>query len=505
MHSYGPVPVPQGDLTPDNILVSADGTAKISLFSFGRVIAAIPTAATLTASVGPLIPFRWMSPELLLSTSKPTAESDMWSLGCIGFWLLTGLRPYAGHLRDDFAGLENVSGIPPANITQIDFASGLGDHGRSADRDAPWITNGLWSTITRCWTVDPLLRPSARRFLDVLKGLEGRKHDWLPLDVADLAGKIAYVDPAENRNGPGKTRIARYITAWMHHRPGRGEAIKYYQVDMLLLRTTYNPNWYSKPMQVAIKHEFKYRAQDKLQDTRPFIPSIRHEITISAQLDHPNICKLIGIDTSHEDIPMMVFEYISDTTLEMRLKSELSFEDKVWLLNDITSAIVYLHEHTNGSIAYGNFSPANIYITSGGQAKLTNFTCAFQYATQPTQIPAPLSSIASGTRGGVSRWRSPEYNRECIPEEHVPLPTAPSDIWSLGCIILNMFVREHPFFKVPHQESIDQILAGVYPCEAPECASLDPRLLSLVRSMQSQDPAARPLAKDVSKVVSRLI
>ncbi|KAG8741376.1 hypothetical protein FRC10_002941 [Ceratobasidium sp. 414] len=235
MHSF-PIPVPQGDLTPDNILVTADGTAKISLFSFGRIIAAIPAAATLTASAGPLIPFRWMSPELLTNYSKPTTESDMWSMGCVGFWLLTGLRPYAGHLRDDFAGLESVRGIPPANITQIDFASRLGDRDRSVDRNACWITNGLWSAITRCWTVDPLLRPSAKKFLNVLKGLEGRKHEWLPLDVADLAGKIAFVDPGENRFGPGKTRIDRYITAWMHHRPNRGESVKYYEVDMLLLR-----------------------------------------------------------------------------------------------------------------------------------------------------------------------------------------------------------------------------------------------------------------------------
>ncbi|KAG9075030.1 hypothetical protein FS749_013345, partial [Ceratobasidium sp. UAMH 11750] len=349
------------------------------------------------------------------------------------------MRPYAGHLRDDFAGLESVRGIPPANITQIDFASGLGDRDRSVSRDACWITNGLWSTLTRCWTVDPLLRPSAKKFLNVLNGLEGRKHEWLPLDVADLAGKIAFVDPAENRFGPGKTRIARYITAWMHHRPNRGESIKYYEVDMLLLRTTYTPNWYSKPIQVAVKHEFKFEARDRLRDDRPFIPSIRHEVAISAQLNHPNVCKLLGVDTSHEKIPMMVFEYISDTTLWMHLQRELSFQEKVQLLNDITSAIVYLHEHPNGMIVYGNFNPGNIYITDEGRAKLTNFTCSFQYATQPTQIPAPLSSITSGSRGGVSRWRSPEYCRECIPEEHIPLPTAPSDIWSLGCIIISMF------------------------------------------------------------------
>ena len=68
-------------------MVDKNGIAKISLFSFGRIIAAIPSAATLTASVGPILPFRWMSPELLINNEKPTTESDMWAVGCVSFWV----------------------------------------------------------------------------------------------------------------------------------------------------------------------------------------------------------------------------------------------------------------------------------------------------------------------------------------------------------------------------------------------------------------------------------
>ncbi|KAG8787011.1 hypothetical protein FRC12_015995 [Ceratobasidium sp. 428] len=510
MHDY-PIPVPQGDLTPDNILVGADGIAKISLFSFGRIVAAIPGAAKLTASVGPLVPFRWMSPELLLGKSNPTTESDMWSLGCVGFWLLTGLRPYAGHLRDDFAGVENIRGALPANITQIDYATEIGDRPQHVGREANWITNGLWSTITRCWTLDPSLRPSAQGFIRVLKTLEGRKHDWLPLDVVDLAGKIAVVDPGQNRSGPGRTRMARYITSWMYHRPGI--EIEYREVDMILLkcvglhsldspstkprttciRTTYTPNWFSKPVQVAVKQRFQFESQNKMHHSNKrhippdhIMPSIRHEVAITAQLDHPNIYKLLGIDTSHAEIPAMVFEYVSETDLEK--------------LNDMTSAIAYLHEHPNGMIVYGSLHPSSIYITDDGRAKLTNFTSAFQYATQPTQIPAPMSSIASAKRG-VSFWNSPEYCREKT-DEYIPLPTASSDVWALGCMLLLIFVQKHPIFRTHWKTTIEQILEGIYPSEAPECADLDDRLLSLVRDIFKEDPAARPLSRSVLEVVS---
>lgn len=76
-------------MSQESILVDKNGTAKISLFSFGRIIAAIPSAVTLTASVGPILPFRWMSPELLINNDKPTTESDMWAVGCVSFWVRT--------------------------------------------------------------------------------------------------------------------------------------------------------------------------------------------------------------------------------------------------------------------------------------------------------------------------------------------------------------------------------------------------------------------------------
>ncbi|KAG8715161.1 hypothetical protein FRC08_010909 [Ceratobasidium sp. 394] len=88
MHNY-PVPIPQGDLTPDNILVDKDGVAKIGLFSVGRILAAVPIAATLTSSMGALLPFRWMSPEILVENRNPSTESDMWAMGCVAFWAST--------------------------------------------------------------------------------------------------------------------------------------------------------------------------------------------------------------------------------------------------------------------------------------------------------------------------------------------------------------------------------------------------------------------------------
>ncbi|CAE6429952.1 unnamed protein product [Rhizoctonia solani] len=230
MHDY-PVPIPQGDLTPENILVGFDGRAKISLFSFGRVLASLPSAAAVTASIGSILAFRWISPELLGDQQQPTTESDMWTVGCTFYWqqMLTGLEPYTSHHRDDFAGAESVRGQPPGTLASVDY-------------NRAWITNGIWGAIGRCWRRDPLLRTSAGGFLKILKDLEGRQIPWLPLNVTDLTGKVKFRPMQRQSESPSET----HISTWKRFRYEGKELEEEVQLKMGLYKATYAPKWYSK-------------------------------------------------------------------------------------------------------------------------------------------------------------------------------------------------------------------------------------------------------------------
>lgn len=63
--------------------------------------------------------------------------------------------------------------------------------------------------ISRCWILDPLLRPGAAGFLQVMKELEGKAENWLPTNVKDLAGKVKRVFNTSN-----EVWIATYDTFW---------------------------------------------------------------------------------------------------------------------------------------------------------------------------------------------------------------------------------------------------------------------------------------------------
>ncbi|KAH7322346.1 kinase-like domain-containing protein [Rhizoctonia solani] len=159
-----------------------------------------------------------------------------------------------------------------------------------------------------------------------------------------------------------------------------------------------------------------------------------------AQIEHPHIHKLLGIDSSAEPqlVPYIVLESLPQETLEhLLIQPQIGFLDRIRVLRDIASAITYLHGHTNGCIAHGNICLTNIYISPDGQAKLTNFTCAFQYISgEPT--PSRQWSEAVSVAEHPSLYCSPESR--IIPDSGLELmfPTLAGDVWSFGAVMLSV-------------------------------------------------------------------
>lgn len=85
------------DLKPQNILIAKDGSLKLTDFGYAKVVN--PNNMVKTFCGSPL----YMAPEIIKSKGNNdyTIKSDLWSVGCIFYEMLTGFPPFHVHTMSD--------------------------------------------------------------------------------------------------------------------------------------------------------------------------------------------------------------------------------------------------------------------------------------------------------------------------------------------------------------------------------------------------------------------
>ena len=109
------------DIKPENILFN-EGLAVVGDFGIARAVSQAPREhVTRTGvAVGTL---GYMSPEQALGTGEVDARTDVFSLGCVAYEMLTGGTPASWLLPDDVR-LGRLSDVPMAHRTRLDALPG---------------------------------------------------------------------------------------------------------------------------------------------------------------------------------------------------------------------------------------------------------------------------------------------------------------------------------------------------------------------------------------------
>ncbi len=160
----------------------------------------------------------------------------------------------------------------------------------------------------------------------------------------------------------------------------------------------------------------------------------RAERQILADINHPNIARLLDGGVTTTGLPYLVMEYIEGQNLDEYAEAhKLSTEARLGLFRQLCAAVQHAHQNL---IVHRDLKPANVMVTTDGIPKLLDFGIA------KLLTPAGYDESAVHTRP-AERLMTPEYaSPEQIRGEAI---TTAADIYGLGVLLYELLTGSRPF------------------------------------------------------------
>jgi eukaryotic-like serine/threonine-protein kinase len=165
--------------------------------------------------------------------------------------------------------------------------------------------------------------------------------------------------------------------------------------------------------------------------SRQLVDRFRAERQILANLNHPNVARLLDGGTTPEGLPYLVMEFVEGTPIDEYCDAQrLPVRERLELFVQLCGAVQYAHQNL---IVHRDLKPGNILVTAEGTPKLLDFGIA--------KILQPVEQRSGGERTvSAQPMMTPEY---ASPEQFESRPvTTASDVYSLG-VILYLLLTGH--------------------------------------------------------------
>lgn len=188
---------------------------------------------------------------------------------------------------------------------------------------------------------------------------------------------------------------------------------------------------------------------------RKMIDALQHEMNLLKDLHHENIVKYYG--SSQEGGNLNIFlEYVPGGSVSSMLNSYGPFEESLItnFTRQILIGVVYLHRK---NIIHRDIKGANILIDIKGCVKITDFGISKRLS------PLNKQQDKRASLQGSVYWMAPEVVKQAATTEK-------ADIWSTGCVVIEMFTGRHPFPDFSQMQAIFKIGTSTTP-EVPSWAS----------------------------------
>lgn len=197
-----------------------------------------------------------------------------------------------------------------------------------------------------------------------------------------------------------------------------------------------------------------------------------------AQLDHPNICGIYGIEQIGEH-NFIVMQYVEGDDVSCLLKQgPLELDQALNFAEQIARALSAAHGR---GVIHRDVKPKNVLVGPDGQIKILDFGLAkFVQSNTRTNPASQLDQTQAGKVIGTVAYMSPEQTRgESL--------TAATDVFSLGIFLYELFAGVNPFLRDTKEETIDALTNY----DPPELTNLPNGFAKIVQKCLNKESTAR--------------
>ncbi|KAG9235234.1 BcBCK1, mitogen-activated protein kinase [Amylocarpus encephaloides] len=226
----------------------------------------------------------------------------------------------------------------------------------------------------------------------------------------------------------------------------------------------------------------KAAGNDK-EKMREMVAALDIEIDTMQHLDHVNIVQYLGCERKETSISIFL-EYISGGSVGSCLRKHGKFEEQVVssLTQQTLSGLAYLHRE---GILHRDLKADNILLDLDGTCKISDFGIS-------KKTDNIYGNDASNNMQGSVFWMAPEVVRS-----QGQGYSAKVDIWSLGCVVLEMFAGRRPWSK---EETVGAIYKLGSLNEAPPipddvAQTISPLAVAFMADCFTIVPSERPTAE----------
>ncbi|OWP06282.1 BcBCK1, mitogen-activated protein kinase [Marssonina coronariae] len=234
--------------------------------------------------------------------------------------------------------------------------------------------------------------------------------------------------------------------------------------------------------QVEVSAKAAGNAGNDKEKMREMVAALDQEIDTMQHLDHVNIVQYLGCERKEMSISIFL-EYISGGSVGSCLRKHGKFEETVVssLTRQTLSGLAYLHRE---GILHRDLKADNILLDLDGTCKISDFGIS-------KKTDNIYGNDSTNNMQGSVFWMAPEVVRS-----QGQGYSAKVDIWSLGCVVLEMFAGRRPWSK---EETVGAIYKLGSLNEAPPVPddvsmNISPVAVAFMADCFQIDPSERPTA-----------